>query len=141
MQGDPVAIPAPAGQSIADKVLAQLGGDYPKSALKWVSGLQWSGPSQVPLTQIDWSTGKPDWDAAAADTTKIAQMKAKLRTGWAKPVVLIRTPGSRLLYVLDGHGRSTASKALGRPVMAWIGTAKTATGPWQSMHSQQLPDT
>ena len=135
---DLISTAAPAGQSTADRVLAQLGGDYPPAALSWVRGLTWTGPVQVPTSQLDRSATSPEWAAAAADKTKLAQFKQRINGGFRKPVILVRTPGKRLLYVVDGHTRATACQALGIPVTAFIGTAATATGGWVGFHSKQL---
>jgi hypothetical protein len=139
MQSDPQASTASTpGQSVADEVMAQLKRDYPPGALKWVSsGVSWRGPVAVPLTQIDRSTG--DW-SAASDTRKISRFQARIRGGWRKPVVLVKTPGNPRLYAVDGHTRILASMALGVPVTAYVGTASTAHGDWEHAHSRQLED-
>lgn len=132
------ALKTPAPDDIAARVTAQLARDYPPGALSWVSTLQWQGPQQVPVTQIDRTAGKADWDAAAADKAKIQAMRKRIGAGFRKPVVAIRTPGTRLLYLMDGHSRAIASAELGVPVTAYIGTAKTAAGPWTGAHARQL---
>lgn len=128
----------PAAQSIADRVVEQLKRDYPPGGLKWVTGLTWSGPTQVPLAQIDRTRGDTDWNAAASDKAKLQVFRKRIAAGWRKPVVLIRTPGSRMLFAMDGHTRILASTALNVPVAAYIGTAATAHGPWEAFHSRQL---
>lgn len=139
MQGDSQPGTATAPQaSVADRVKAQLARDYPAGALSWVDGLSWRGPIRVPLAQIDQSAG--DW-SASADKRKVASFAKRIAAGWRKPVVLIRTPGKRLLYATDGHTRISASDTLGQPVTAWIGTAKTDHGGWESTHRKQLADT
>jgi hypothetical protein len=132
------ALKMPAPQSIADKVKAQLAGDYPPGALDWCSDLAWQGPVRVPLAQVDRTAGKADWDAAAADKAKIQGMAKRIRAGWAKPVVLVRAKGAARLFAVDGHSRLLACGSIGQPVTAWIGTAQTATGGWQSAHARQL---
>lgn len=129
----------PAVPVMADRVRAQLSGDYPPSALSWVSSVSWDGPVQVPATQIDFASGQADWDAAAAAKAKLQVFRKRLQArGWWKPAVVLRLPGSPRLLVVDGHTRITAAKALGIPVLAYVGTARTATGPWSGLHSQQL---
>lgn len=125
----------PAAQSIADRVVEQLQRDYPPGALSWVADLTWVGPSQVPLTQVDRSAG--DW-SAAEDKRKVSLFARRISAGWRKPVIAIRRPGTRLLYLVDGHSRATACAQIGQPVTAYIGTAKTAHGPWESTHRKQL---
>jgi 2'-5' RNA ligase len=132
---DLVSTSAPAGQSVADRVKAQLQRDYPPGALGWVDDLTWTGPARVPVDQIDRSTG--DW-SAGNDKRKVALFARRIAAGWAKPVVLVRTPGRRLLYAVDGHTRILGSDQAGQPVTAWIGTAKTDHGSWESTHRKQL---
>lgn len=128
----------PASTSIADRVTEQLKRDYPPGGLKWVAGLAWTGPTSVPLAQIDRTRGDTDWNAAAADKAKLQSFRKRIAAGWRKPVVLIRTPGSRLLFAMDGHTRILASTPLNVPVTAYIGTAASAHGPWEAFHSRQL---
>jgi ParB-like nuclease domain len=129
------ALKASAGAPIADRVKAQLERDYPPGALSWVDSLSWQGPVNVPLTQIDRNAG--DW-SAADDKRKVAAFAKRIGAGWKKPVVAIRRPGQRLLYLVDGHSRAAACMQIGQPVTAWVGTSKTATGAWQSTHRKQL---
>ena len=139
----PVTDPqAPSGSTaapgIADKVRAQLLGDYPSSALSWIDGIRWTGPAQVPVSQVDRTAGTTDWSAAAKDRAKLALFQHKIAGGFRKPVVLIRRPGNPKLFAVDGHTRVLACMALGVPVAAWVGTAATAHGPWEVAHARQL---
>jgi 2'-5' RNA ligase len=128
----------PASVTIADRVKAQLQRDYPPNALSWVASLSWTGPASVPAGQIDRTTGDTEWSAAAADKAKLQRMRTRISAGWKKPVILIRRPGQRLLFSMDGHSRILACAALGVPVTAYIGTAKTAHGEWERTHARQL---
>lgn len=120
----------------AQEVKLQLARDYPPGSLGWVDDLTWTpSPVQVPTAQLDRSD--PNWKLAAKDKLKIASMVSALRSGARKPVVAIRRPGTRLLRLVDGHSRSLASIALGRPVTAWVGTAKTPTGEWDDVHARR----
>jgi hypothetical protein len=122
----------------AQEVRLQLARDYPPGALAWVDDLAWAPqPVMVPLRQIDRSTSDPNWALAAKDKPKIAAFVARIRSGTRKPVVAVRRPGTALLRLVDGHTRALACAALGQPVTAWVGTAKTATGPWDDVHSRQ----
>jgi hypothetical protein len=132
------ALKTPPSTPVADRVKAQLARDYPPGALSWVSGLSWQGPQQVPVMQIDRSTGDTKWSDAAADKRKVELFRKRITGGFRKPVVLIRMPGRRLLFAMDGHTRILACTALGVPVTAWIGTAKTDAGPWLKAHDRQL---
>jgi hypothetical protein len=136
---DPSAtLKAPPATDIAAKVTAQLQRDYPPGALSWIATLKWTGPTRVPVTQIDRTTGTTDWKAAAADKAKLALFRTKIGAGFRKPVILIRHPGSARLFAVDGHSRVIASADLHLPVAAYVGTATTAHGPWEQAHSRQL---
>lgn len=122
----------------AQEVKLQLARDYPAGALAWVDDIQWTAqPQMVPLRQVDMTDADPNWAPAAKDRLKVAAFIARIRSGTRKPIVLIRTPGPGKLRAVDGHTRALASAALGQPVTAWVGTAKTATGPWDDVHSRK----
>jgi lipoprotein-anchoring transpeptidase ErfK/SrfK len=123
--------------TVAQEVKLQLARDYPPGSLGWIDEVQWSAqPVMVPARQLD-RDNDPNWALAAKDRLKVASMVSSLRAGARKPVVAIRRPGSKLLRLVDGHSRALASIALGRPVTAWVGTAKTATGPWDDVHARR----
>ena len=123
--------------TVAQEVKLQLARDYPPGSLGWVDDLAWTAtPVQVPTRQLDRGND-PNWALAAKDRLKVASMVSSLRAGARKPVVAIRRPGTRLLRLVDGHSRALASIALGRPVTAWVGTAKTATGDWDLVHARK----
>ena len=124
--------------TVAQEVKLQLARDYPAGALAWVDDIQWaSAPQMVPLRQIDMSDADTNWAAAKKDKAKVAAFVAKIRSGVRKPIVLIRTPGPGKLHAIDGHTRCLACAALGQPVTAWVGTAKTPTGDWSALHSRK----
>jgi 2'-5' RNA ligase len=136
LAADPsAALKMPATGPVAERVKAQLAGDYPPGALAWVDDLSWSGPARVPMDQVDRNSG--DW-SAADDKRKVAAFARRIAAGWHKPVVAIRRPGTRLLYLVDGHTRAAACAQIGQPLTAYIGAAKSATGPWLKIHSRQL---
>lgn len=129
-----------AGQRLttAHEVKLQLARDYPAGALGWVDDLQWAkSPVRVPLAQIDRSTGDTNWADAEKDKRKIAAFAVRIRAGVRKPAVAVRTPGTRLLRLIDGHTRALACAALGQPLTVWVGTAKTAHGPWEDTHARK----
>lgn len=122
----------------AQEVRLQLARDYPAGALAWVDAIHWQAqPVMVPLRQVDMTSGDTDWAAAKRDKAKIAAFVARIRSGVRKPIVLIRHPGSTLLFACDGHTRILSSQALGQPVTAWVGTSKTDDGGWRTMHSRK----
>jgi hypothetical protein len=131
----PLAVPQKL--TTAQEVKLQLARDYPPGALGWVDDLAWTaGPVQVPTRQLD-RDNDPNWALAAKDRLKVASMVSSLRGGARKPVVAIRRPGTKLLRLVDGHSRALASIALGWPVTAWVGTAKTPTGDWDLVHARK----
>jgi ParB-like chromosome segregation protein Spo0J len=89
----------------------------------------------VPVNQLDRNAG--DW-SAARDKRKVAAFAKRIAAGWAKPCVAIRRPGTRLLYLVDGHTRAAACAQIGQPLTAWVGTADSAHGAWESAHRKQF---
>jgi hypothetical protein len=124
----------PAKPDVAAKVKAQLARDFPPGAMGWIGQLTWRGPQQVPLTMIDYSRSR-SW-SAAKNPRKVSSFAARMRGGWRKPVVLIRTPDGRLTPV-DGHTRLLAARLNGAAVDAWIGTAAANHGAWEQAHAKQ----
>lgn len=124
--------------TVAQEVKIQLARDYPPGSLRWVDDLAWQPqPVMVPARQLDRSDDDPNWACAAKDKLKVAAFIARLRSGVRKPVVAVRRPGTPLLRLVDGHTRALACIALGQPVTAWVGTAKTTTGPWDDVHARR----
>jgi hypothetical protein len=128
----------PAAPGTAERVKAQLQGDYPPGALAWVDDLTWAGPVRVPVAQIDRSSGDTNWADAARNTAKVSLFKRKIAGGFRKPIVLVRTPGGGKLFAVDGHTRTLACASLGVPVTAWVGTSGSAHGDWEHAHARQL---
>lgn len=120
---------------VAQAVREQLQGDYDEGALDWIDGIKWEGPKTVPLEAIDY-TGRESW-RAASEPDKVHRFEKRIRGGWAKPIILIKRPGEQQLMIADGHHRAMAYWNLGRPVVAYVGTTPTDTGPWDEFHSQQ----
>jgi hypothetical protein len=124
--------------TVAQEVKLQLARDYPPGSLSWVDDLAWQPqPVMVPARQLDRSADDPNWALAAKDRLKVASFMSRIRSGVRKPVVAVRRPGTPLLRLIDGHTRALACIALGQPVTAWVGTAKTATGPWDDVHRRE----
>jgi len=121
----------------AQEVKLQLARDYPPGSLGWIDEVQWRPqPVMVPTRQIN-RDGDPNWALAAKDKAKVAAFIARIRSGINKPVVLVKTPGSKLMRAVDGHTRILSCIALGQPVAAWVGTAKTDTGDWDLVHQRK----
>ena len=129
-------------KTVADAVYDQLTEDYPKSALDWVHKIQWKGPVNVPLKDIDFSE-KNTWaasrevDEVHAWEKRIAQAKAKGEH--IKPAVLIQRPKATAM-VPDGHHRALAYENMKEPVYSWLGVVNRAKGPWDNLHDKQYRD-
>lgn len=135
--------PAPAaqkaaGHDMAQAVVDQLADDYPPDALTWIHDAKWSGPKTVPLAQLDMD-GRAGW-SATREPDRVAQFAKATRKGKVKPAVLVRTPGSDRMKIVDGHHRALAAEALGRPLLAYVGKVTATAGPWDVMHSKQKQD-
>lgn len=134
------AVPAPVPALLAKKdatakVFEQMAQDYPPAAMAWMHHATWQGPVMVPLDHVEpmmqWlDRSKPDH---VGDFVERRQAGKKL-----KPVLLVKTPGSSRLLLVDGHHRYLAEQQLGEPVRAWIGTVDADHGPWEDMHDYQL---
>ncbi|HEV2174253.1 MAG TPA: ParB/Srx family N-terminal domain-containing protein [Nitrospira sp.] len=122
-------------ETVRSRVREQLVKDYPADALSWLPTVTWSPPTLVPLSSFDLSgiTKWPTWD----DKKKIALFTEKIASGWHKPIIAVKIPGSRYLLPIDGHTRLSVYWKLHRPVLAWIGKAHSATGPWEHFHRKQ----
>jgi len=126
----------------ADRVYAQLAGDFPPSAIAWVKDdVSWSGPKRVPLDQVDTSD-RGEWQAWH-QPGRVAKARKKLRKKLAageqpKPVVLVRTPDGKKWLIADGHHRFLAAEAEGMDsIWAFAGKVSAGKGPWQVMAMSQ----
>jgi len=132
--------PAPvrAAKDAAAKAFAQEAEDFPPAATAWMHHADWSGPVNVPLAHIDWTPGGMEGN----DPDKVAAFVARLQAGKKlKPVLLVKTPGSDQLQLVDGHHRFLAAAELKAPVRAFIGVVDADHGPWESMHDHQYSGT
>lgn len=133
-------LPAGAGPAVwakdaGAKVFEQQAQDYPPAAMAWMHHADWKGPVSVPLDhirpQLKWMDG--------ADPDHVADFAKKLRKGRkVKPVLLVKTPSSQQLLLVDGHHRYLAYAELDEPVRGYIGTVDTDHGDWEQMHDFQL---
>lgn len=126
--------PVQARRDAAAKVYEQVSADYPPAAMAWMHHASWTGPVNVLLDHVEpmmqWMDGAdPDH---VQDFVRRRQAGKKL-----KPVLLVKTPGSPLLLLVDGHHRYLAEAELGEPVRAWIGTVDADHGDWEVMHDFQ----
>jgi hypothetical protein len=123
-----------AGPDAAGKVFAQVAQDYPPSATAWMHHARWAGPTTVPLDHITpmlkWMDG--------ADPEHVAEFVERRQHGKKlKPVILVKTPSSDQLLLVDGHHRYLAEAELAEPIRAFIGTVDADHGPWETMHDHQ----
>ena len=118
-------------------VWKQLKKSYNKEDMRWIKDVEWNGPIEVPLDQINFST-KKTWKAHH-EPELVKSKETKIKNGKRKPVVLIDTPKNDKLFVLDGHHRAMAYENLKMPVTAFIGKTDKIKGPWDEFHSKQKP--
>jgi HK97 family phage portal protein len=123
----------------AEKVHAKLSTTYPQNTLRWVKNADWTGPQEIPLSEIqmDRRPGGRDQEKV----TGIAKGIADNPDGHAAaPVVLVKTPGSGKLKVADGYHRTLAHKRLGHDtVPAYVGEVDDENGPWdRQMHDAKM---
>jgi len=116
-------------------VVNQLSEDYPTNTLKWVKETKWSGPESVDIKDVDFSNAK-SW-RASHEPKKVKKFEKKISNGKMKPVILVKTPKNKKYIIIDGHHRGLAYRNLGRPLLAWIGTTTSETGPWDTFHDEQ----
>jgi phage-related protein (TIGR01555 family) len=121
--------------SIALAVHHQMSEDYPEDLLGWVESAQWKGPIRIPLAKIDF-TDSEKW-SASHDPVHVGVMKTRIEQGLEKPLILVREPGSKLLFIVDGHHRALAYRELDKNARGYIARVPTDKGPWSALHSQQ----
>lgn len=111
--------------------------NFPQNALTWVDRADWSGPAPVPLADIDFDD-EDTW-AAHHQSSKVDDFKAQIEAGKTPhPAIMVKEPGDPKLKVVDGHHRTLAYKALGKPVPAYIGRVAADEKAWEETHSSQL---
>lgn len=109
---------APASKSINRKVYTQLLADFPAIALQWILRNEIVGPMEVPLNEIDWSD-RANW--VASSEPKKVQLHIKLiKQGVSKPILLVKIPNKKLLFISEGHHRALGYEALNKPINAYI---------------------
>lgn len=117
------------------KVYQSVADDYPPAALAWIHHVDWKGPVSVPLGHIDATMNDMD----GADPDHVQHFVKKLQKGKKlKPLLMVKTPKSSTLRLVDGHHRYLAYAELGMPVRAYIGSVNSEHGPWEGMHVKQF---
>lgn len=125
----------------AAKAFEQEASDYPPEAMAWMHHATWAGPVRVPLAHVEPMMKWLD----KADPKHVSEFVAVLRKGKKlKPLLLVKTPGSDKLLLVDGHHRYLAerewAKETGEPAAAraLIGVVDKDHGPWETMHDHQI---
>lgn len=120
---------------MGDDISRELSSDYPERALEWIKAIDWKGPTRVPLDQIDYANAST-W-RASSEPDKVTKFAQRIASGWEKPIMLMKRPGTDKMMIVDGHHRALAYKQAGKPVLAYVGEANSKTGPWDEFHSFQ----
>ena len=124
------------GTEAVDAVYQQLADDFEPKAIEWVHEVDWEGPTDVPLEEIDFS-GQDAW-AASKHEAKVNKFAKKISDGFKKPAILVKGPDGGKYRVADGHHRALAYKQLNKPVRAYIATVdKHGFAAAMEMHSSQ----
>jgi phage-related protein (TIGR01555 family) len=118
---------------MAQAVYDQLLEDYPATSLGWILSGHWEGPKAIATKDID-TANSDQWQASK---DPLDSYEEKIKAGKLKPAILVKLPGKKKLYVVDGHHRMLASAKLKRPLMAYVATVHTLHGPWEALHSMQ----
>jgi phage-related protein (TIGR01555 family) len=126
-------------EDISGDIARELGSDYPPEALGWIRAIPWSDSQRVPIDQIDFSNSD-SW-GASKEQEKVDKFAERIVSGWEKPILLVRKPGSDKLMVVDGHHRALAYKQTGRDPLAFVGEAPKMSGPWDDFHDSQRDKT
>ena len=119
-------------------VYDQLKDDYEKKDIEFVKHIPWIGPTEVPLTSIDFSN-KDNWQASS-EPDKIDEFADKISgDNFDKPIILVNNPSNdNKMMIVDGHHRALAYLKLGEPANAYIGQVGSNSGPWEKLHSKQV---
>jgi len=126
-----------AGKDPKEMVWKQLKKSFDKKDMGWIKDVEWDGPKEVNLDQVNYST-KKTWKAYKEP--KMVQSKVeKIKNGKKKPVILIDAPKDDKYFIIDGHHRAMAYEKLDQPMIAFVGKVKTEKGPWDTFHNKQKP--
>jgi HK97 family phage portal protein len=138
-----IALTEATSQDPGDAVYSQLAENFPAGSVKWVKDSAWTGPTRVPLDEID-TRDRDQWDASRPqDKPQIEKLRAKLRKKLArgarpKPIILVRWPGADKWVIVDGHHRFAAAE-LEEQAWAWayMGRVESEKGPWLTMAASE----
>jgi SPP1 gp7 family putative phage head morphogenesis protein len=123
---------------IASAVIEQLSADYPPESMAWIHGAHWSGPKSVPVGQLDMAD-RDSWRASRQPDV-VSKFVKRQKQGRLRPAVLVQEPNDAQLKIIDGHHRALAAERNGMPLLAYVGKVGKTDGPWDEMHSSQVPN-
>lgn len=130
-------IPGARKDDAESQVMNLMSGNFPPEALTWVDDATWTGPVDVPMSEIDFDD-EDSW-AAAHQSDRVAHFKDRINAGNPPhPVILVTVPGDNRKKVVDGHHRVLAYKALNKPVPAYVGKVTNGDDSWEETHSSQV---
>lgn len=119
-----------------ERVFDQLLSNYPAAVLGWVQDVDWTGPTEVKVKDLDFSH-EESWRASHEPGRVQHFVKRMRKRKKIEPVVLIKHPDSGKFVIIDGHHRALAARTVGVPLAAWVGQVSKATGPWDELHNSQ----
>lgn len=120
---------------LTETVHKQLQEDFPDSAIEWVRSAKWDGPTEIPLSSVDFSNSAK-WHAAS-NQDHVDEFKKAIKDDSVKPAILVNEPNNEKLVVVDGHHRAMAAKQSGSSIKAYVGTVGAVGGKWRDMHKSQ----
>lgn len=105
----------------AEHILSVMRENFPEKALGWVKRARWIGPVQVPWERVN--TANIDSWAASHQLDGVRRFAREIQagTGHLHPSILIQREDDDKCDIVDGHHRALARRALGKPVLAYIG--------------------
>lgn len=121
----------------AEHVRSVMLRDFPASALGWVDQTRWVGPVEIPHDRINYAD-EGSW-AASKDKKRVKRFARAYRDGEdVHPVIMVQTPGSTKVTMVDGRHRALGSFKAGQNALrAYLGFTGSDRGPWDETHSSQ----
>lgn len=107
---------------------------YPDRVLKWVEDAKWSGPKEIPLSEI-----KMDRRPGGREMDKVKGIAKAFENGDAmEAVILVKNDGK--YKVADGYHRTLGARHAGKTtIKAMVGEVQDLNGPWdKDMHDAKL---
>jgi hypothetical protein len=121
----------------AEHVVNQMLQNYPEKALRWMRGIRWIGPVEVPVDRVD-TDSEAHW-AANHQPSRVRHFAKKLKRGeTVNPGVSVQEPGENKIKVIDGHHRYLAAVKAKQGFRTYIGFVDENGGPWDETHVYQF---